>query len=144
MPAIDKIHNAVRNALIKDGWLVTHDPYVIQFEEITLFADLAAERALAVERAGRKIVVEVKSFSGASPVQDLKMALGQYDLYRGFIELTDPERELYLAISDSTYRSVFAQRAIQVIVQRYQLPLIVVDIQTEEVVTWTTDRPTEN
>jgi hypothetical protein len=68
MPAIDRIHDAVRNALTKDGWLITHDPYVISYEEVTLFADLAAEHALAVQRGDQKIVVEIKSFTGASPI----------------------------------------------------------------------------
>lgn len=141
MPAIDKIHNAVRNALIKDGWTITHDPYVIRFEEVTLFADLAAERTLAVEREGRKIVVEIKSFSGASPIQDLKVMLGQYDLYRGFLEVIDPNRQLYLAISETSYQNLFSQRAIQMIMQRYQLPLIIVRLATEEIITWI-PRPT--
>jgi hypothetical protein len=141
MPAIDKIHNAVRNALIKDGWTITHDPYVIRFEEVTLFADLADERTLAVEREGRKIVVEIKSFGGASPIQDLKVMLGQYDLYRGFLEIIDPNRQLYLAISETSYQNLFSQRAIQMIMQRYQLPLIIVRLTTEEIITWI-PRPT--
>lgn len=137
MPAIDLIHRAVRNALIKDGWVITHDPFVIVYEEVTLFADMAAERALAIERGERKIVVEVKSFMGMSPIQDLKVMLGQYDLYRGFLEIVAPQRQLYLAISDSTYRSVFKQKAIQLIVHRYDLPLLVVNVGDEEVVEWT-------
>ncbi len=137
MPDIDRIHNAVRNALIRDGWTITHDPYVIRYEEVRLYADLAAERLLAVERGDQKIVVEVKSFAGVSPVQDLKVMLGQYDLYRGFLELIAPERQLYLAISDVAYESLFSQKAIQLIVQRYQLPLLVVNLETEEIVRWT-------
>ena len=136
MPEIDRIHTAVREALIKDGWTVTHDPYVIRFEEVMLFADLGAERILAVERDDQKIIVEIKSFTGASPIQDLKVTLGQYDLYRGFLEVTDPSRQLYIAISDVAYQNVFAQRAIQLIVKRYQLPLIVVDTKAEEIVAW--------
>jgi len=137
VPAIDRIHSTVRNALIKDGWTITHDPFVIAYAEITLFADMAAERALAIERGERKIVVEVKSFTGLSPIQDLKVMLGQYDLYRGFLEIVAPERQLYLAVSDVTYRTLFEQQAIQLIVRRYDLPLLVVNIGTEEVVQWT-------
>lgn len=137
MPALDRIHNSVRNALIKDGWTITHDPFVISYEEITLFADMAAERALAVERGERKIVVEVKSFTGLSPIQDLKVMLGQYDLYRGFLELVAPERQLYLAVSDGIYRTLFEQKAIRVIVSRYDLPLLVVKLPAEEIVSWT-------
>ena len=61
VPTRDIIHDAVKNALIKDGWTITADPYVIAYEDVTLFADLGVERPLAAERAGRKIVVEVKA-----------------------------------------------------------------------------------
>lgn len=137
MATLDAIHEGGKNALIKDGWLITADPYTIRYEEVTLFADLGAERPMAAERAGRKIVVEVKSFLGPSPIHDLKIALGQYSLYLGFLELIDPDRKLYLAIGDKTYTSLFMQKAIQVIVQRYQLPLLVVNIEAEEIVIWT-------
>ena len=63
--------------------------------------------------------------------------LGQYDLYRGFLEIVAPDHELYLAISDSIYHGLFEQKAIQTIVRRYDLPLLVVDIASEEVVQWT-------
>lgn len=44
MPARDKYHNEVRYALEKDGRTITHDPYVLQYEEVTVQADLGAER----------------------------------------------------------------------------------------------------
>jgi hypothetical protein len=137
MATADIIHNAVKNALIKDSWSITHDPYVIKYEEVTLFADLGAERAIAAELAGIKIIVEVKSFFGRSPIQDIKIALGQYDLYQGFLEVLTPERKLYLAISKKIYDTLFEQKAIQLIVQRYELPLLIVDIEKEEIVKWT-------
>jgi len=136
MPALDRIHGAIRTALINDGWTITHDPYVIKYSGVTLFADLGAERAIAIERGDQRIVVEIKSFTGASPVQELKLLLGQYDLYRGFLELTAPDRTLYLALSDTIYETIFLQPAIQMIVQRYQLPLLIVNVETEEVVSW--------
>jgi hypothetical protein len=137
MPASDRIHEAVRNALVKDGWTITDDPYVLKYGGLSLFADLAAERSLALEREGRRIVVEIKTFGGASPVQDLKVMLGQYDLYRGFLEVIAPERALFLAISSVAYYTLFSQPAFQLIVERYELPLIVVDLSTEEVLLWT-------
>ena len=48
--ARDKIHGAVKNALIKDGWTITADPFVIKFEDADLEADMAAERPIAAER----------------------------------------------------------------------------------------------
>lgn len=137
MARLDTIHNAVRNALIKDGWTITDDPYVIKYEEMIVQADLAAERTFAAERAGHKIVVEIKSFIGQSRTQDFKLALGQYNLYQGLLELTSPERKLYLAISDQTYEKYFRQKAVQAIADRFQLALLVINLKTEQVVTWT-------
>jgi len=42
MPQRDKIHYAIRQALVKEGWEITDDPYVISYGERFLFIDLAA------------------------------------------------------------------------------------------------------
>lgn len=136
MPKLDIIHNSVKNALIKDGWLITDDPYVIQYRRTTLYADLGAERPIAAERNGQKLVVEVKSFIGASKIQDLKEALGQYDIYRYLLEETAPDRKLYIAISKVAYNTFFTQDVTQLILNRHQLPIIVVDLETEEIMQW--------
>jgi len=122
--AKDTIHDAVKHALIKDGWTITHDPYRIEYAEISVSADLGAERTIAAERDTKKIVVEIKSFIGRSAVQDLKLALGQYLLYRGLLEVTEPERMLYLAVDLRAYAEVFDQKAAQMLAQRYELPFL--------------------
>ena len=136
MPKLDIIHNSVKNALIKDDWLITDDPYIIQYRRTFLYADLGAERPIAAERDGQKLVVEVKSFIGASKIQDLKEALGQYDIYRYLLEETAPERKLYIAISKSTYNTFLKQDVIQLILSKHQLPMIIVDIEIEEITQW--------
>ena len=137
MPTRDIIHEAVKNALLKEAWLITADPYIIEYEDVTLFADLGAECPLAAEREGRKIVVEVKSFLRPSPIHDLKNALGQYELYRGYLEVAEPDRELFLAISDTVYENFFQREAIQLIVKRFALALIAVNLDMQEIVRWT-------
>jgi XisH protein len=136
MPKLDIIHNSVKNALSKDGWLITDDPYVIQYRRTTLYADLGAERPIAAERNGQKLVVEVKSFIGASKIQDLKEALGQYDIYRYLLEETAPDRKLYIAISKVAYNAFFTQDVTQLILNKHQLPIIVVNLETEEIMQW--------
>jgi XisH protein len=66
MPKLDIIHNAVKGALIKDGWTITDDPFIIEYKKTKLYADLGAERPIAAQRGGLRIVVEVKSFVGAA------------------------------------------------------------------------------
>jgi hypothetical protein len=43
MPARDIYHDNVKNALVKDGWTITHDPYTITFGQKDVFVDLGAE-----------------------------------------------------------------------------------------------------
>ncbi len=107
MPARDFLHDAVKTALIKDGWTITHDPYSLQFGDRDLYADLGAERALGAEKGGERIAVEVKSFVGQSEMEDLEGAIGQYVLYRYLMKALDPQRTLFLAIPERTYRSLF-------------------------------------
>jgi len=136
MPKLDIIHNAVKNALMKDGWLITDDPYIIQYRRTILYADLGAERPIAAERNGQKLVVEVKSFVGASKIQDLKEALGQYDIYHYLLEEIAPERRLFVAVSKIVYRSFLSQDIAQLILKKHQLPIIVVDTELEEITQW--------
>jgi hypothetical protein len=133
MPAKDIYHEAVKNALIKDGWSILADPYKIKYKDAELFADLAAEKPLAAERNGRKIVVEIKSFLSPSPMRDFEIALGQYILYRNLISLTEPEYQIYLAIKDSIYENFFQRESIQDILKINQLLLLVVEMEKEKI-----------
>ncbi|ETW93946.1 MAG: fatty-acid oxidation protein subunit alpha, partial [Candidatus Entotheonella factor] len=96
MPAKDIYHNAVRNALVKDGWMITHDPLRLQWGARDLYVDLGAEQLVAAEKPGQKIAVEIKSFVGQSVVADLEQALGQYILYHDILAYAEPDRQLYL------------------------------------------------
>ena len=134
--AKDIYHEVVKNALIKDGWLITADPYKIKYKDAQLFADLAIEKPILAEQHGRKIVVEIKSFLSPSPMRDFEVALGQYVLYRHLINLTEPEYQIYLAIKDSIYENFFKRDSIQDITNITQLLLIVVDMEQEKILQW--------
>ncbi|CAN5820527.1 hypothetical protein BH23PLA1_BH23PLA1_39190 [soil metagenome] len=82
MPARDRFHDVVREALVREGWTITSDPLTIVYGKRSLYVDLGAEQLFGASREGRKIVVEVKSFAGPSEMADLELALGQYVLYR--------------------------------------------------------------
>ena len=62
MPARDIYHETVKNALIKDGWTITHDPLVLRWGTTDVYVGLGAEQLLAAEKRGQKIAVEIKSF----------------------------------------------------------------------------------
>ncbi|MBI1927816.1 XisH family protein [Candidatus Poribacteria bacterium] len=134
--AKDIIHIPVKNALENHGWTITDDPYTVQYAEFTMYADLAAERMIAAQRGTEKIAVEIKSFIGRSAVQDVKEALGPYVMYQTYLAEIEPDRKLYLAISTKAYHDIFSLEAVQLLVQRFTIAIIVVNIEREEIVTW--------
>ncbi len=136
MSARDLFHEAVKNALHKENWIVTNDPLEIEFEEVTLKIDLGAERLIAAEREGEKIAVEIKSFASNSAVSDFHTALGQFLNYQIALEENEPERQLYLAVPVDAYEKFFQTRLAQIAVRRHQLKLIIYNPIMEVIVRW--------
>lgn len=61
MPPRDTIHQIVKQAIIKDGWNITDDPYVISYGNRFLFVDLGIEgRFIGAERQDSRIAIEIK------------------------------------------------------------------------------------
>lgn len=73
-----------------------------------IYIDLAAEEAIAAEKQGRKIAVEIKSFYGGSAISQFHTALGQFLNYQIVLESEDRDRILYLAVPFETYEAFFA------------------------------------
>jgi hypothetical protein len=136
MPAKDTFHQAVRTALVKDGWTITHDPYRIAYGVRGVFVDLGAERTLGAERGDEKIAVEIKSFLGASDFQDFKDAVGQYFIYRALIRDTDPDRTLFLAVPYSTFETLFSEPIAQPPLRELCPSLFAYDSIEEKIVRW--------
>lgn len=134
--AKDLFHDAVRRGLEKDQWIITDDPLELEWEEITVKIDLAAERLIAAERGEEKIAVEIKSFIGTSAISDFHTALGQFLNYRIMLEVNEPDRLLYLAVPIETYQTFFQSRFARLAHERHQLKLIVYDPTTEEISQW--------
>lgn len=132
----DRFHDVVRIALEKEGWQITADPYEINVDDVDFEIDLAAEQLLAAELEGRKIAVEVKSFISPSNVSEFHTALGQFLNYRDALDSLDPDRQLYLAIREPIYESFFQRRFIATAVKRYQLQLVIYDVQQEVITRW--------
>ena len=72
--------------------------------------DIGAERdVIGAEKGTRKIAVEVKTFAGRSELTDLHNAVGQFIVYKTMLSELEPEREVYLAVSEAVYEDVFTR-----------------------------------
>ncbi|MGD2183209.1 element excision factor XisH family protein [Lusitaniella coriacea] len=105
------------------------------YKKLRLVADLGAERTLSAQRGSEKIVIEVKSFINPSFIYDLERAVGQYIIYRNFLRRTAPDCQIYLALTQLTYKANFDE-TIQVVVDENQLKLIIVDADNEIISQW--------
>jgi hypothetical protein len=136
--AKDLFHNVVKTALIKDGWNITNDPLFLKVGDVDFFIDLGAEKLLAAERNGSRIAVEIKSFINTSSVSDFHLAIGQFINYRTALKLKDRDRKLFLAIPENAYDTFFQKEFPQIIIQEYQIDLLVYDIENEVIRQWIT------
>ena len=136
MPAKDKVHEIVKNALIKDDWTITHDPLKVSAGKKDVFIDLGAEKMVAAEKAGRKIAVEIKSFIGASEVEDWKNAIGSYIMYRGLMSVYEPQRTVYLAVRQEIYDELLTEPIGNILIQGEGIKLVLFDPEREEIVAW--------
>ncbi|MCT7985462.1 XisH family protein [Laspinema sp. A4] len=146
MPTRDTIHNSVKQALIKEGWQITDDPYIISYGERFLFVDLAATELsineavtgqfIGAEQKNQRIAIEIKAFRNPSAIADLEQAIGQYILYRLLLQEVEPDRIIYLAIPEITYLDIFRETMGELVISKLSLKSIIVDIQEAEVKQW--------
>lgn len=136
MAAKDRFHDAVKQALLKEKWVITADPLILKIDKVKFEVDLAAEKVFAAEKAGQKIAVEIKSFLNPSAVTDFHSALGQFLNYRLGLQMTEPDRTLYLAIPIDIFESFFQERFTQEAIRQYQVKLIVYEPIQEVIIEW--------
>lgn len=127
MLARDGYHDQVRRALEHGGWTITHDPLRLRVRRRKLYVDLGAECVLA-EKGVRKIAIEIKMFSGPSDVRDLE---DEHALRR-----EDPDRILYLAVSESTWQLVFKDALGEMLIDDHVLRVVTFDPTKQEIVRW--------
>jgi hypothetical protein len=134
--ARDLFHSIVKDALIKEGWQITHDPFPVDYGDVQMQIDLGAERLIAATKDQEKIAVEVKSFINPSAISEFHTAVGQYLNYRRALRSQEPNRILYLAVPSQTYDEFFRLRFIQEGVQEYQICLIVYEVEDRSILQW--------
>jgi hypothetical protein len=137
MPARNIDHDAVVQALRDDGWTITHDPLTLSVGDRFLFVDLGAQRStVAAQRGDQQIAVEIKTFGSASLVRDLEEAVGKYVAYRAILAHTEPDRVLFLAVTDEVYGFVFSEPLGRLVAQDVQIRFLIFAEQEGKVLQW--------
>jgi hypothetical protein len=133
--ARDKFHQEVCEALEKEGWKITHDPYKILIGRRKGYIDLGAE-IIGAEKGNLKIAVEIKSFIGVSDLDQFEDALGQFLVYLFALRKNDEERVLYLAVPREFYENFFSDPFFVELCEFYKVKIVVYDEQKSIIKKW--------
>ncbi|HEY1381041.1 MAG TPA: XisH family protein [Gemmataceae bacterium] len=136
MPARDLHHDVVRRALVKDGWVITHDPFRLVWGAEAVYMDLGAELFVTAEKQGRRIGVEIKSMAGRSPITEFERALGQYLIYRAVTNRLEPDRRLYLAVPTPRYYRVIDTELGRLVSDEYRVNYVLYNSRREVIDRW--------
>ncbi len=97
---------------------------------------IGAEQLIGAEKEGIKIAVEVKSFVGASAINEFHKAVGQFNHYYVALEMEAPNRTLFLAIPQDIWLKFFQKQIIQKSLKRIAAKVIVYNPKNNEIVQW--------
>ena len=134
----DDSHFPLRRTLEKDGWRITSDPLILVLGQTLLKADLGAEKLFTAEKEGRKIAVEIKDFDASSVISELEKTMGQLQLYQWALEEQEPDRQLFLAITQEVYVKHFQKQIFQIAIQRNKINLLIYAPDQEVIIQWIT------
>ncbi|MBC7809772.1 MAG: fatty-acid synthase [Burkholderiales bacterium] len=133
MPAKDRYHDAVKRALVKSEWIISDEQVTFQVEDRIMWIDIEAVNVAAA----LVILIEVKELENvASSIEALANALGKFLLYRLALEEARADVPLFLAVSELSYQGILTERIGQLVIQRFNIPLIVFDPEREEFTRW--------
>jgi XisH protein len=134
--ARDINHQIVKTLLIQEGWVITHDPYILEDLNPDWEIDLGAEKMIAAEKELEKIAVEIKGFREASFAYEFHGAVGQYFNYRIGLETVEPERVLILAVPIEVYETHFLRQGVRLSVEKNQIKLLIYNSLTKTIEKW--------
>lgn len=128
MTVRDKFHDIVKQALIRENWIITDDPLHLRYGGVDTFIDLAAE-LIAAEKDDLKVAIEIKSFLSDSTTYEFHAAVGQFINYRIILNELEPQRVLYLAVPVDVYNDFFLGRFAQTIIMQTNLKIMTYDTE---------------
>ena len=73
---------------------------------------------------------------GSNYFSDLENAWGQFFLYARALQKQEPDRILYLAVSETVFQSLFNEEAGQLLLEELGFQLVIFNPTTEEIVQW--------
>ena len=128
MPRRDFYHEAFKEALVKDGWIITHDPLaLLSKKEGGLQTDIGAEKVVTAEKDLKKIAVEIKSFVTPSALHEFIKSTGQYRAYKLAMDMKNSDRFLFIAIPTFAWKIIANKEIVQALIDDVNMKIVLYD-----------------
>lgn len=127
---------AVKAALINDGWMITHDPMRLRWDDTVLYVDFAAERPTTPPGTDRRIAVIAQDVTAHDDMENLQVALGRYILAHDVLEQEEPARVLYLAVPEEVWHGLVATQMSRLLIESEQIRLLIFSPQDAAIREW--------
>lgn len=88
------------------------------------FPDLGAERVIAAEWGTERVAVEIKSFIGQDFDIQFYETLGQYDSYYYALAELEPDRTVWIAITQQVWKEFFLLDHVQKLLNLKKIPVL--------------------
>ena len=137
MPRRDFYHEAFKEALVKDGWTITHDPLALLSKvEGGLQTDIGAEKVITAEKGWKKIAVEIRSFTTPSALHEFIKSTGQYRAYKLAMNLKKSDRFLYIAIPSFAWKVIANKEIVQALIDDVNMKIILYNPIEKNIDAW--------
>ena len=136
MPARDKYHDAVRNALIKDGWTITHDPFHLQWDDKEEYVTTEDERLIAAHKLDQNIAVVIAPCLQPLPDAELERSIDLCAVYRSVLAEQKPDCVLHLALPEEVVKDVFQEPLGRLLIEEGIARIIGFDPVEEKIIQW--------
>lgn len=133
MPAKDRHHDAVKRALVKDGWMIADEQVQLFIDDRILYIDIEAVRPAT----DSTLLIEVKElYSVSSPVEALAAAIGKYLMYRAGLRNSGVAIPLFMAVSVDAYEGILSEKIGRLMLAEAQVQVMVFNPDQEVIVQW--------
>ena len=126
----------IKSALAKEGWTVTHDPYLPPPLVPGDLEPIPVDRVISADRAGKKVAGIPLEIADPSDLDPIDTAIGGHALSQSLMVRSDPDRIVRLAVTKEGASMVLSRPSVSQAIDDLRLPFLVCDRETQSLLRW--------